>query len=111
MKKFCILFAFIPTILFSQSIFRKPFNDSTYKDWANYITTYAPSDSAWRVFNYLINSHLNTNRGLKAYKIWKDFAEFFPNNKEILQRHLNNIKEIAIYPTPKEEDYSILEEF
>ncbi|MCX7909626.1 MAG: OmpA family protein [Ignavibacteria bacterium] len=111
MKKLCIILILFPAILLSQSIFRKPFNDSTYKDWADYIKTYAPSDSAWRVFNYLINSHLNLNNGLKAYRIWKDFSYLFPDEKAQIERYLKFIKEFVIYPTPKETDYPLLEEF
>lgn len=111
MKKLWLLLLIIPNFLLSQSIFRKPLNDSTYEEWAWYIKTYAPTDSAWRALNYLLNSHLNLNKGLKAYKFWKEFSPLFPNHKQQLEQTLQNIKEIAIFPTPKEEDYPILEEF
>ncbi len=108
---YLLLFLLVPSFLISQSIFRKPFNESTYNEWADYIKTYAPSDSAWRVLNYLLNSHMNLNNGLKAYKIWKDFANLFPNQKSSLGSYLKNIKEFVIYPSPNEKDYPALEEF
>ncbi|MEJ5287479.1 MAG: Outer membrane lipoprotein omp16 precursor [Candidatus Kapaibacterium sp.] len=111
MRKCWLILFLLPCVLLSQSIFRKPLNDSTFSQWTDYIKTYAPSDSAFRVFNYLINSYNNLNRGLIAYKIWKEFSPLFPNRKPTLQQLLDNIKEIAIYPTPKEEDYPVLEEF
>lgn len=109
-----LIFFFILVLTFqtySQSIFRTPFNDSTYEQWANYIRIYAPSDSAFRVLNYLIQTHLNQQKAIKAYKFWKEFSSLFPQRENQLNNTLRNIKEFVIYGNPKEEDYGLLEDF
>lgn len=115
MKLIFVALWFIPYLLFSQSIFRKPINDSTFKDWMQYIQTYAPSDSAWLAFKRFLTLHIDASRAFKGYKIWKELLEKFPEQKEkekqILSRYLQNLKEFIIFGNPKEEDYEILEEF
>lgn len=114
MKKFFFLI-FIPFLVYSQSIFRTPITESTFDVWYDYIKKYAPSDSAWRAFNRFLNNYINASRPLKAYKIWKELLDLFPEqkekNKDALSRYLSHIKEYVIFPTPKEDDYEILEQF
>ncbi|MGQ9819282.1 MAG: OmpA family protein [Candidatus Kapaibacteriales bacterium] len=113
--KTSLLFLF-PSFLFihqvySQSIFQKPFNNDTKSEWENYIIRFAPSDSAYRVLNYLVNSHLNLSQSLIAYDFLRRFANLFPNHSTELQNRLKVIQEYVIFSSPKPENYSILEDF
>ncbi len=113
MNKYFVLFFFFLSISsgFAQTIFKVPFNDSTYPQWANYINKYAPSDSAFRVLSYLLQSHMNQQKAIKAYKFWNEFSELFPQFKNQLDNFLRNIKEYVIYGHPQKEDYELLEDF
>lgn len=113
MKKI-LIFLFVSLLIdsaFSQTIFQKPFNQVTKSEWEDYIQRFAPSDSAYRVLNYLINSHINLNQSLIAYDFIRRFANLFPNRSSELQNRLKMIQEYVIFSSPKPEYYSILEDF
>lgn len=112
--KFFLLFILLSTFricVFPQSILQKRYDQDTKTEWENYIQKYAPSDSAFRALNYLINSHLNLNKGLIAYDFYRKFAQLFPQQKKALEDRLTKIQEYVIFSSPKPEEYEILEDF
>lgn len=104
-------FVFLFSSAFSQTIFQKPYNKETKIEWEAYIKKYSPSDSAYRVLNYLISSHLNLNQGTIAYDYYRRYASLFPQYREELLNRFKQIQEYLILPSPKPEDYEILEDF
>ncbi len=95
----------------SQSIFKIPPNEDNLPKYEQYISDYAPSDSAYRVFNYLINSFINLRKPILSYQLWKKFNEQFPKRKNELANLLRNIKEFVIFYSAPPEHYNLYEQF
>ncbi len=109
---FSLLLSIEQPACYSQEIFkRKPLNSETLPDFEAYIQQFAPSDSAYKVLNYLVNSYINLRQPIQSYYFWKKFNKLFPNRSNELSNQIRNIQEFVSFYSAKPEDYALYEDF
>lgn len=95
----------------AQSILREPLTIETLPKWDNYIKTYAPSDSAFRVVVYLVNCQIASGRSIVARDILIKCKPLFPQRSQFFDNQINLTEQQMLGQTPSIDIYELYEEY
>lgn len=95
----------------AQSILREPLTIETLPKWDNYIKTYAPSDSAFRVVVYLVNRQIASGRSIVARDILIKCKPLFPQRSQFFDNQINLTEQQMLGQTPSIDIYELYEEY
>jgi outer membrane protein OmpA-like peptidoglycan-associated protein/Tol biopolymer transport system component len=108
MKKIFLFFNFI--ILFTISSFsqrsinlNEMLTTETVKKWDEYITKYAPSDSAFNVVFAWAQRHFQLQRAAVAKYIFEKYRDLFPNYKSMFDTQIRNCEQVMLSQSPTDD--------
>jgi outer membrane protein OmpA-like peptidoglycan-associated protein len=95
----------------AQSILRKPLTPETYPLWDEYITKYAPSDSAFRVVNTLFTRNYQSRRYAAAMYVLEKYKSYFPRYAKDIEKSITETENLMLTQAAQPDMVSIYDSY